>query len=106
MSDGSPDKAVREVGGSTILTIRVSPGSKRSRVKGYNQWRDEWDVQDRSLPKKGEANAEVVQLMAGVLEVEPERLSISSGHRDVRKSVAVEGLSAEDVISKLEEGIR
>jgi len=100
MKEGSlkgTGKGMRPANGSTLLTVRVSPGSRRSRLKGYNQWRDEWELEVSSPPRKGEANMEVIRLLSNILGVAERDLVITHGSRDARKIIQIRGLEPEVV---------
>jgi hypothetical protein len=49
-------------------------------------------------PVEGKANAAVIKLIAGSLDVAPSRVSIVSGHKSKKKRIAVSGVDPARVL--------
>jgi uncharacterized protein len=75
---------------STRLRLRVSPGSGRAAVVGRHG--DGWKVRVTAAPERGRANDAVVQLLATVLGVSREAVTLVSGHSGRDKIVELTGL--------------
>lgn len=75
---------------STRVRLRVSPGSGRAEIVG--RYADGWKVRVTAAPEHGRANDAVLQLLAGVLSVPREALSIVSGHTGRDKIVELTGV--------------
>ena len=84
---------------STRLRLRVSPGASRSEVVGRHG--DAWKVRVAAPAESGKANDAVVALLAGALDVPRARIEIVSGHGSRDKTVAVAGLTENDVDERL-----
>ncbi len=71
------------------LTVRVQPGARRSEITGA----DEQGLRVRlAAPARGgRANAELVRLLAEVLDVARRRISIRRGETGRTKTVTVDG---------------
>ena len=89
--------------GGFRMNLRVSPGSSYSGVRGYNQWRNEWDIHIRSPPEKGKANSELVEVLSEIFSIPSSRIEIISGHRDHKKTVEVLCLSLQTGLRCLKE---
>jgi len=83
---------IREVPGGVILEILVQPRASRTRVVGEHDGR--LKVQLAAPPVDGEANAALVEFLAGALRVRRSDVSIERGDTGRRKSVRVAGTSA------------
>jgi uncharacterized protein len=77
----------------TSLRLRVVPGATRPGVVGRHG--DAWKVRVTAPAEAGKANAAVISLLAGALDVPRRRISVTSGHSSRDKVVALEGLSSE-----------
>jgi uncharacterized protein (TIGR00251 family) len=82
------------------LKVRVSPGAKRDEIVG---WRgDVLRVRARAAPEKGRANEAVCTLIAAALDVPPRAVTVERGRASRDKVLLVDGLSADEVMSRLE----
>ena len=77
------------------LSIIVVPRASRSRVMGVHDGR--LKVQLAAPPVDGEANAALVELLAGLLGVRKSAISLIEGETSRRKRVLVEGAGAASV---------
>jgi uncharacterized protein (TIGR00251 family) len=81
------------------IELRVSPGAARSAIVGRHG--AGWKVRVAAAPEGGRANAELVRLLAGVLDVPERSLSIVAGRQSRQKTVAVEGLDQQEAERRL-----
>jgi uncharacterized protein (TIGR00251 family) len=79
--------------------VRAKPRASRSRVIGVSD--GTLSVAVAAPPVAGEANAELVDVLARVLGVPKRAVNIVSGARGRTKLVSVEGLSAEVLRERL-----
>jgi uncharacterized protein (TIGR00251 family) len=70
------------------------PGARRSSVVGRHG--DAWKLRIRATPERGRANAEVVDLLAGVLGLATRDVRIVAGQTGRDKLVEVDRLSLRD----------
>jgi uncharacterized protein len=82
------------------IDLRVSPGAARSAVVGKHG--TAWKVRVAAAPENGRANAELLRLLAAVLDVPVRSLSIVAGRGSRSKTVAVEGVEAAEVERRLD----
>ncbi len=83
----------------TIVDVRVIPRSSRSAIAGMRN--DAVLVRLNAPPVGGAANAELVRLLAEVLDVPRRDIEIVSGERSRGKRVRIRGLGAADVERRL-----
>jgi uncharacterized protein (TIGR00251 family) len=74
----------------TRLRLRVSPGAGRAAVVGRHG--DGWKVRVTAAPERDRANDAVVQLLATVLGVSRDAVTLVSGHSGRDKIVELTGL--------------
>jgi len=87
------------------LQVEVVPGSRESRFPaGYNRWRSRIEAKVRAPPEKGEANAELVSLVADALGIAASRVRVGAGATSRRKTILVEGLAPAEVAARLAKG--
>ena len=72
------------------IQLRVSPGAPRSAIVGKHGVG--WKVRVGAPPEDGRANAELLRLLATVLDVHERSLSIVAGQRSRDKIVLVDGV--------------
>jgi uncharacterized protein YggU (UPF0235/DUF167 family) len=81
------------------IDFRVSPGAARSAIVGRHG--AGWKARVAAGPEGGRANAELVRLLATVLDVPERSLSIAAGRRSRTKTVAVEGIGLAEAEQRL-----
>ena len=81
------------------LTLRVSPGAKRSAVVGRHG--GGWKVRVAAPAEGGRANAAVVRLLADSLHVASSDVEIVSGHTSRDKTISLTGLDAAEIERRL-----
>ena len=86
---------LREVPGGVILEILVQPRASRTRVVGEHDGR--LKVQLAAPPVDGEANAALVEFLAGELRVRKAEVTLLRGESGRRKTVRVAGVTAQAV---------
>jgi uncharacterized protein YggU (UPF0235/DUF167 family) len=80
-----------------VLTVRLTPKGGRDTLEGIDRLADGQCVlkaRVRAPPSEGEANAALVRLLAGALEIAPRRVAITAGTTARIKRVSIEGDAA------------
>lgn len=90
---------VRDDGTGAVLEILVQPRASRTRVVGEHDGR--LKLQVAAPPVEGEANAAVIEFLAGALHVRKASLELLRGDTGRRKTLRVAGLSAAQVAAAL-----
>ncbi len=78
------------------LRLHVRPNAQESRVLEVDAWRGTLVVQVKARPERGEANPEVVALIATALGVSPSRVSVFGGALSREKRIRVEGVTEDE----------
>lgn len=76
-------------GSGAIIVVDVTPGAPRTEIAGVNKWRGSLKIKIASVPRKGEANEELLGLLAEKLGVKRESIRIMSGEKSSRKKLFV-----------------
>jgi hypothetical protein len=77
----------------------VQPRASRTEVAGRHG--DALKIRVAAPPVDGEANAELIRLLARVLQVPKTAVSITGGSGARSKSVVIEGIAAEEAARRL-----
>jgi uncharacterized protein (TIGR00251 family) len=94
MITGTPD--------GILLNVRVIPRAGKSGIAGTRN--EALLVRLNAAPVDGAANAELVEVLAGVLSVPRRSITLVSGERSRAKRVRVAGVTVEDVARLLGRG--
>lgn len=70
-----------------ILSVKVHPRSKKQEIKKLDE--DSYKIHVTSAPSKGEANEEVLKIIARHLAVPVSRVKIARGHRSRSKLITI-----------------
>jgi uncharacterized protein (TIGR00251 family) len=88
-----------EVPGGVVLAVRVIPRAGRSGLAGARN--GALLVRLTAPPIEGAANTELIEVMAKAFGVAKRAISIESGKRGRLKRVRVDGVTLDDVNSKI-----
>ncbi len=100
------EDAVQSGSGHTTVRFHITPASSKTGFGGYDPWRRSIKVSIKGQPRKGEANAELVSILAEWFGVDESKVDIVSGKKDRSKSVSIQGLGEGkvlEVLKKLQE---
>ena len=89
----------RDIPGGVELDLLIQPRASRTRVVGEHDGR--LKVQLAAPPVDGEANAALVELVAGALRVRKADVTIARGETGRRKTVRVAGVTAAQAVAAL-----
>jgi microcin C transport system ATP-binding protein len=73
--------------GGSVLGVRAQPGARREGILGI--WNGRLKVALRSPPEDGRANAELLELLAGALDLRARELTLLRGQRSRMKDVGL-----------------
>jgi len=85
---------LRTDGTDVLVEVYLQPRASRTRVAGEHDGR--LKIQVAAPPVDGEANAALLEAMAGWLGLPKSRVALESGASSRRKTVRIQGLSLED----------
>ena len=89
--------------GEVKLDIEVQPSAKRDGITGLNEWRNRLQVAVRALPKDGDANNAVLNLLSDELNVPVSALELATGHTSRRKTISITDHELEEIHQRLNE---
>jgi uncharacterized protein (TIGR00251 family) len=84
---------------SVELAVRVVPGASKNEVAGVKD--GVWKVRLTAPPVEGKANRALVEYLADKLDLNKSQVALLTGTASRSKSVAVYGLSKEEIDQKL-----
>jgi len=82
-----------------LLRVKVVPGASRSRVMGLLG--DRLKVAVAAPPEDGKANRAVCELLAGQLGVGVRSVTVTAGHTQPQKTLAIMGMTRAAVLARL-----
>ena len=85
------------------LEITVSPGAAKTELVGRHG--AGWRARIAAPPERGRANRELVELLAGVLDVERGRIAVVAGQTGRRKLVEIAGLDEAELARRLDAAV-
>ncbi len=88
----------------TRLVIKLTPGASVERIDGWDvdvDGRPVLKVRVRARPVEGEANVALLKLLAKTLGVAKSAVSLDRGGQSRLKMIRVEGLSEQEVRTRL-----
>jgi uncharacterized protein (TIGR00251 family) len=91
---------LRNTSSGIELDVHVQPGARRSAIAGTHAERLKIAIQ--APPVDGKANDAVIRFFAQILRVPRSAVAITRGEKSRDKTVAVEGLTAEQAAELLE----
>ena len=92
---GNDTLNLTETANGVLIPVKVVPGASRDRIAGVLDGALKINV--AAPPEKGKANKAVIALLARVLGVRKNQLAEVAGQTNPRKTIAVEGVSADTV---------
>ena len=90
---------VRDSDQGVVLKVQVQPRASRDEVVGLHG--DALKIRITAAPVAGAANKHLLKFLAKKLKVARSQMSIASGATSRAKSIAIEGISTEEVRQRL-----
>lgn len=90
---------LRTSGEGVLLTLHIQPGAKRTEVVGLHG--EALKLRLAAPPTDGKANEALIVYLAEKLDIPKSRLTLASGQTSRSKRVAVSGVDAVEVASRL-----
>jgi uncharacterized protein (TIGR00251 family) len=81
------------------LLLKVSPNASRNEITGLRD--GVLQVKITAAPEGGKANRELITFLSRTLKVKKSAISIIRGETRRHKVISIEGMSREDIISKI-----
>jgi uncharacterized protein (TIGR00251 family) len=86
---------INETENGVTFHIWVLPCSSKSEIVGIQD--DAMKIRIAAPPREGQANAECIGFLSGILGVKKTQVTIIRGHKSKSKTVAVTGLKSKDI---------
>jgi uncharacterized protein (TIGR00251 family) len=86
---------IRETEHGVIFHIHVVPRSAKCEVAGVQG--DALKLRITAPPVEGQANTECIRFLSDILGVRKKQVTILSGHKSKKKTVAIEGVRRKDI---------
>lgn len=83
----------------TTLKVRVVPNARRSELAAISQ--DEVRLKVQAPAQDGKANAELIRLLAQLIDCHKSSIAIKRGEKSRNKIIEIAGVSPEEVGRKL-----
>ncbi len=85
---------------TVVITVKVVPRAASAEIVG---WLDgALKVRVMAPPQDGRANRAVEELLAAALRLKKNAVAVAAGLRSARKRVAIEGLTHDEIVRRLE----
>ncbi len=86
---------IKETESGVIIRIHVAPKSAKNEVAGIQG--DAVKLKITAPPAEGQANAACIGFLSDLLGVRKKQVTIVSGHKSRKKTVAIEGIRKRDI---------
>jgi uncharacterized protein (TIGR00251 family) len=84
------------------ISVKVQPNSGRNEIAGVSG--GTWRIKIAAQPDKGKANKELIEYLSLVLETGKANIEILIGQNSHHKIISIDGLTLEEIKSKLSSG--
>jgi uncharacterized protein (TIGR00251 family) len=98
-------RCLKEQSDGVLINVEVKPGSKRTEIKGVDEWRECIEIAVRGMAERGSANREVVKFLSSLFSMSSNQITIVKGERTRKKSIRISGLSKKELLSVLKNEI-
>tara|TARA_B100001996_G_scaffold332886_1_gene282231 strand:- start:1069 stop:1389 length:321 start_codon:yes stop_codon:yes gene_type:complete len=84
-----PTKLIVQIdfSGNPIVEVEVHPNSSKKGITGYNKWREKLQISTKSPARKGEANKEIIEIIAEYFHLKKNQIKIISGQTSRFKQI-------------------
>lgn len=89
--------------GASLIEVSVQPAASQNGILGIDEWRHRINISIKAPAKDGKANSALISVLAKILNLPKSSLRITSGLSSRQKKIRVEGVSTNELISRLEE---
>lgn len=83
----------------TVIAVKVVPRAAADEIVGWLE--GSLKVRVQAPPQDGRANLALEQLLAAALGLKKNAVTVAAGRGSVRKRVAIDGLSREEIVRRL-----
>lgn len=94
--------SIKEGPEGIIFNLRVIPRSSRCEITGIQN--DALKLKITAPPVEGKANEECIRFLSDQLGIKKNRIAIKAGHKSKNKTIAISGITKDDLISIIPAG--
>lgn len=98
-------RCLKEQSDGILINVEVKPGSKRTEIKGVDEWRECIVIAVRERAERGSANRDVVHFLSSLFSLPKNQITIVKGERTRKKSIKISGLTKKELLSVLKNEI-
>jgi uncharacterized protein len=81
------------------VSVKAVPGAKTDRIVG--QLGGALKIAITAAPERGQANRAIINLLAERLGIAASRITITRGHANPHKQLAISGMTAQELVARL-----
>jgi uncharacterized protein (TIGR00251 family) len=83
----------------TVIAVKVVPRAAKDEIVGWLE--GALKVRVQAPPENGRANRALESLLAEALRLKKNAVTVAAGRSSARKRVAIDGLTREEIVSRL-----
>ena len=87
--------------GNILIQVEVHPNSSKSGIYGYNKWRDRLKVFTKSAAINGQANKELIKIIANLFNLKNTDIVILQGELNKLKKIKIINTNADFINNKI-----
>ncbi len=100
------EDAIKQYKDGVVIDFEVTPGSRSICVpSGFNEWRKRVEVKLSQNAQKGKANEQLIENLSKLFGITTSNITITSGSKNSKKSVMVEGVDYNKVFNILKSSL-
>jgi uncharacterized protein (TIGR00251 family) len=99
-------KCLNQESNCILLNVEVKPGSKKTEIRGVDEWRECIEIAVRERAERGSANQELVRFLSSLFSLPSNQITIVKGERSRKKSIRISGLTKDELVLALENEIK
>ncbi|KAL0489509.1 hypothetical protein AKO1_010482 [Acrasis kona] len=96
----APTKCFSLTRTSIYIKLAVKPGSKQNSIVQIDESSPEMTIKIAAPPVDGEANKEVCEYIATILNTRKSNVTMHSGHKSRNKTIIIEGIGRDGIIKE------
>ena len=98
-------RCLREQSDGVLIDVEIKPASRKTEIRGFDEWRKCIEIAVHARAERGSANREVVQFLSSLFSLSSNQITIVKGERTRKKSIKISGMSKEELLSVLKNEI-
>lgn len=87
--------------GNPIVEVEVHPNSSKKGITSYNKWRGKLQISTKSPARKGEANKEIIEIIAEYFNIQKSQIQIITGQTSRFKQIKLFDVNIDSINAKI-----